>query len=38
MHHGGCKTWLSQWTLAIPEPSTEEGEEEETIEEEEANT
>src|SRR6266478_5499683 len=31
-HHNGCKIWLSQWTLAVQGPSTEEGEEEETSE------
>jgi len=37
MHHNGCKTWPSQWTSAILGPSTVEGEEEETLEEEGAN-
>jgi len=36
-HHDGCKIHLSQWILAILEPLTVEGEEEETSEEE-ANT
>jgi len=38
MHHDGCKIQLSQWTLAILEPSIAEEEDEETLEEEEANT
>jgi len=35
---GGCRTWQSQWTLAIPEPLTMDEEDEATSEEGEANT